>query len=143
MKLTKVGSTGSVSESKKAKKKPGASSEFSSHLAEVTEPGESGQVSGGSPISAVDAILSVEAAPDATAHKSQTLVYQRGTDILDRLDEIRLQILGGKLSKDRLMNLAQMLRSKRAHVDDPALISIIDEIELRAEVEIAKYTRDS
>ncbi|MCW9034129.1 MAG: flagellar assembly protein FliX [Rhodospirillales bacterium] len=143
MKLTKVGSTSSVSDSKKAKKKPGSGSEFSSHLAEVTEPTDSGTVSGTSPISAVDPILSVEATPDATAHKSRTLLYQRGNDILDRLDEIRMQVLGGKLSKERLMNLAQMLRSQRAKVNDPTLISIIDEIELRAEVEIAKYTRDS
>jgi hypothetical protein len=34
-----------------------------------------------------------------------------------------------------------MLRAKHGQVDDPRLRSIIEEIELRAEVEIAKLTR--
>jgi hypothetical protein len=38
--------------------------------------------------------------------------------------------------------LAQRLRQKRQQSDDPKLNAIIDEIELRAEVEIAKLTRD-
>ena len=64
-----------------------------------------------------------------------------GTDILDRLDEIRDQILAGAVSKNRLENLAQTLRQRRDKVDDPQLIALIDEIELRAEVELAKLTR--
>jgi len=142
MKITGTGPTGSVSDAKKTKAKGGSGSSFSSHLAEVSEPGDTGGLSGSSPITAVDPIASIDATPDATDHKSATLMYRRGTDILDRLEDIQVQILSGKLSREKLLNLAQLLRSKRAQVDDPALIAIIDEIELRAEVEIAKYTRD-
>ncbi|MAF94951.1 MAG: hypothetical protein CMM60_04265 [Rhodospirillaceae bacterium] len=38
--------------------------------------------------------------------------------------------------------LARKLRQKRQDSDDPRLNEIIDEIELRAEVEVAKPTRD-
>jgi len=66
---------------------------------------------------------------------------QRGADILDKLEEIRRDILAGAVPRDRLENLAQSLRQRRVQVSDPRLIEIIDEIELRAAVEIAKLTR--
>jgi hypothetical protein len=66
---------------------------------------------------------------------------QHGVDILDKLEEIRRDLLAGGIPRERLENLAQTLRARRAHVSDPRLIEIIDEIELRAAVEIAKYGR--
>ena len=65
----------------------------------------------------------------------------RGEDLLDRLDELRLGILTGRFPKEKLAELAQRLRQKREQGVDPALDAILAEIELRAEVEIAKYTR--
>jgi hypothetical protein len=70
-------------------------------------------------------------------------LYRRGDDILERLDEIRRDILAGAVSRARLENLSQMLRTRRATIADPKLLEIIREIELRAEVEIAKLTRDA
>ena len=47
----------------------------------------------------------------------------------------------GRFSKEKLADLAQRLRQKRQQSTDPKLNEIIHEIELRAEVEIAKYSR--
>ena len=69
-------------------------------------------------------------------------MFQYGDDLLNRLDDLRLAILDGVLSKDKLTELAHNLRQKRQNSDDPKLNEIINEIELRAEVEIAKLTRD-
>jgi hypothetical protein len=62
-------------------------------------------------------------------------------DVLDRLEALRAWILVGAMPKDKLVELAQRLRAQRQRSDDPRLNEIIDEIELRAEVEIAKLTR--
>ncbi len=43
----------------------------------------------------------------------------------------------------KLVDIAQMMRTQRQTTDDPRLNEIIDEIELRAEVEIAKLTRQT
>jgi hypothetical protein len=59
------------------------------------------------------------------------------------LDELHLAIITGAVPADRLVRLAQMLRAKQGLVDDPQLRLIIEEIELRAAVEIAKLTRTS
>ena len=64
-----------------------------------------------------------------------------GDDLLDRLDDLRLGILLGAYSKDKLAELAQRLRQKRDNSEDRKLNEIIAEIELRVEVEIAKLTR--
>ena len=62
-----------------------------------------------------------------------------GFDTLEYLDEIKISLLSGTISKELLLNLDYMIKSWRNNLDnDPELASIIDEIELRAAVELAK-----
>ena len=61
---------------------------------------------------------------------------------IDDIDvECGAAILVGAVAKDKLVEIAQIMRARRQKVDDPKLQEILDEIELRAEVEIAKLTR--
>jgi cob(I)alamin adenosyltransferase len=90
---------------------------------------------------AVGSVLSIQEAPDATAEASRRALNRYADDVLDRLEEIRLNILAGAVSKERLTDLARTLRARQGQIDDPRLSAIIGEIELRAEVEIAKLTR--
>lgn len=93
-----------------------------------------------SPIIAIDQLLGLQEVDDPTTGRRQA--QQRGFDILDKLDLLRLQILEGRISKDQLQNLARMVSARRASATDPKLIEILDDIDLRAQVEIAKFTRD-
>ena len=99
-------------------------------------------VDNSAPVGAMKSILAVQEVPDATDGRSKGVLLRYGDELLESLDEIRLAILSGTISKDRLAGLAQRLREKRQTCDDPRLNDIIDEIELRAEVEVAKLTRD-
>jgi hypothetical protein len=90
---------------------------------------------------AVGSVLPAQEVSSATEEPARARARRYGEDILDRLDELHLAILTGTVPADRLVRLAQMLRAKHGQVDDPRLRSIIEEIELRAEVEIAKLTR--
>jgi hypothetical protein len=63
---------------------------------------------------------------------------QYGNDILGRLEDIRIGLLLGELSQDSLKNLEDRVKSWRENLTDPKLQSIVDEIELRAAVELAK-----
>jgi flagellar biosynthesis/type III secretory pathway ATPase len=71
---------------------------------------------------------------------SNAQAYQRATDILDRLDDLRHGLLSGILSRHQVENLAHLVRLKRESIEDPRLIEILDQIELRAEIELAKYS---
>ena len=87
-------------------------------------------------ISSVDALLSVQEMPDALAGRRRAV--QRGNSLLDRLEELRLGLLAGALPRERLDELARLARTARDRVDDPRLNQVLDEIDLRVAVELAK-----
>jgi hypothetical protein len=64
---------------------------------------------------------------------------KRGDDLLDRLDEIRHGLLIGGVPRAALQNLSELVRARRQEIADPQLQDVLDEIELRAAVELAKY----
>jgi hypothetical protein len=54
---------------------------------------------------------------------------------------LKLGLLRGSISGERLAQLAQLARAGRALTDDPGLDEVLGEIELRAAVELAKLRR--
>ncbi len=143
MKVSRVKSgkgTSSVS-SKKIEQGHGAA--FAEHLkGAAASPGVAASSEPGS-INSVDAILAVQGVDDQTQQRARRLSAQYGGDVLDQLEELRRDLLLGAIEKEKLGSLAQRMRAHRRQTDDPRLNEIIDEIELRAEVEIAKLTRKS
>lgn len=119
----------------RAKTKGGA--DFSSQL--IEEPSTANAVSSTARLGAVDGILAVQEVPDSTDGRTRGL--KRGYDILDRLDEIRFGLLAGSFSRSRLVGLREEIEEARDKVIDPQLSSILDDIELRAAVELAKLDR--
>jgi hypothetical protein len=115
----------------------------------LTEAPDSGSgsddIAGAQAAGGLDGLLAVQevgAAEDATQRRQrQARLIQRGEDMLDRLEEVRLGLLLGAIPKDRLMELASMVRAKREQGPDRQLDALLDEIELRAEVELAKLAR--
>ena len=83
-------------------------------------------------------MLSLQEVPDALDRR--TRARRRGEQLLDVLDRVRLALLAGALAPHQLADLAQLVRSRRDAVDDPRLAEILDEIDLRAAVELAKYS---
>lgn len=65
---------------------------------------------------------------------------QRAEDILDRLDRVRHGLLAGTFSRRDLEGLARLVRIEKLEVNDPELTEILEQIELRAEIELAKYS---
>lgn len=139
MKIDSAGSTRSTAPLRRGERagagKPG---EFARHL-DAT--GSAGGVTGSSPVNAIDALLAlqqVDEEGDATER-----AQRHGGRILDRLDEIRHGLLTGALSRASLIELSRSVRAERPQVSDPRLGGVLDEIELRAEVELAKFDQDT
>ena len=63
---------------------------------------------------------------------------RRAGRILDVLDGVKIALLGGELSAADLERLQHAIREERLATDDPRLEGVLDEIELRAQVELAK-----
>jgi hypothetical protein len=58
--------------------------------------------------------------------------------MLDRLEAIRLGLLEGWIGGESLRSLRRLVSERRGDLGDPKLGEILDEIELRAAVELAK-----
>ena len=137
MKITGSGPIHSA-ETARIRRKPTKESSFAKELedggAEATaRSAEAGRVQ------SLDALLALQEVPDATSKKSAGV--RRGFDLLDRLDEIRMGLLMGTIPTDRLNNLLRLVRGSRDGATDPKLNAILDDIELRAMVELAKLGR--
>ncbi len=141
MKIGNVGAGRGAAASSKTRKTVVSGGSFSETLKETAESVEQGAVGGVGGVSSVGAIISVQEVPDSTEERSRGLLMAYGDDLLGQLDDLRVGLLTGSIPKDDLADLAHRMREKKQHVDDPRLTEIIDEIELRAEVEIAKLTR--
>jgi len=141
-KVDRVGRGTGPSRTRKAGKAGSSGDSFAEALRETAESAPSSSSGSVQGVTAVGGVIAVQEVQDSTEGRSKGLLIGYGDDLLDRLEEIRIELLLGAVSKDRLADLAQQMRKKRQQFDDPRLNEIIDEIELRSEVEIAKLTRD-
>jgi len=141
MKVNGVGAGRNTASTRKTKKTSTSGGSFSDTLKGTAESMETVSAGGIGGVSSVSSIIAVQEVPDSMDERSKGLMIAYGDDLLDRLEELRLGLLLGSIPKENLADLAHRMREKKQHVDDPALKDIIDEIELRAEVEIAKLTR--
>jgi len=99
---------------------------------------------GGGPIGSIDALLSLQEVGDSTSGGSGAEQRQRhGQDLLDRLEELRLALLDGRVTTALLRRIDEALALRPPPGSDPRLEALLDEIELRAAVEAAKLERSA
>lgn len=149
MKIDGPSNTGKTGSAKKAKRSGGsAGSGFAEALGSGSEAGaadgasSAGGAGSAGGVSSIDALLAVQGVPDSTEDKPKR---QRARDwghgVLDRLDDIRLALLAGRIPPERLETLRATIEREREGTKDPNLHALLQDIELRARVELAKYGR--
>jgi hypothetical protein len=89
-------------------------------------------------VGSVDALLALQSVEDPTLAKRKSV--KRGHQLLDGLERLKTDLLVGRVSETRLQNMLKILKNA-PKADDPALKSVIDDIELRVQVELAKLDR--
>jgi len=93
-------------------------------------------VSGPGPIAALDSILALQDMGDAGDGRSKGLAH--GEQLLDILDSVRDGLLAGGIPRATLNKLAVAVTRRHDIFADPKLQDVLDQIELRAHVELAK-----
>lgn len=89
-------------------------------------------------IAQLDVLLAVQGAEDPGARAARRRMTRRSDDVLGALDCIRIGMLSGTMTVGDMINVADVVASHRERVLDPELTALMDEIDLRAQVEIAK-----
>jgi hypothetical protein len=132
----KVEGPGSVRSTSAKRAVRGASTDGGSFAQELARAGETGGTTGTAPLSGVHGLVAAPSVEDATQRARRSRA--RADALLDRLDEIRAALLSGILPRQTVATLADLIRSTRDEVDDPGLRALLDEVDLRAQVELAK-----
>lgn len=92
-------------------------------------------------IARVDALLSVQGAESPAERAAKRRMRERGDDILKELDRLKMSLLTGTMTLGQIVDIADVVASHREKIPDPALTAILDEIDLRAQIEIAKVAK--
>lgn len=87
-------------------------------------------------VTGMSALMALQGVEDATERRRRAI--RRGGGLLDRLDELKLAMLSGETGSGALERLSRSLREDRPEDADAELSGLLDQIDLRAAVELAK-----
>ena len=90
------------------------------------------------PVGALGALLALQGADGDATGENAKKAKRRGVDLLDHLEKIRIGLLTGELPRATLTQLSHAIATHREKNIDPRLAEILDDIDLRAQVELAK-----
>ena len=135
MKVTGAGPSSSVAASGGAKR--GAAGGFAPIGPEgATESVAAAQVGATAGLGSLDALMALQGAPEPLERRRRAV--RRAGRLLDVLDEVKLSLLDGHGSGMALDRLRGAVREVRDGTDDAGLEGVLNEIETRAAVELAK-----
>lgn len=122
----------------KSRKKAGGSADQKFEIATSEEGGATiaNPVQGPLAADSLGALVSLQESPDAPGGRSKGVV--QAESMLDSLEDIRHGLLLGRIPRRQLDRLAKTLADSRERTADPRLREILNDIEIRAAVELAK-----
>ena len=100
---------------------------------EATRTARAAGVSG---VGSIDALLALQEADGPLERRRRAV--KRGGRILDMLEQVKISLLDGEGGSASLERLARAVREERAGTGDDRLEGVLNEIETRAAVEMAK-----
>lgn len=92
-------------------------------------------------IASIDLLLAAQSVEDPTERAARKRMQVRADSILTELENMRIALLTGTLTVGHVIDIADVVAAHREKIMDPRLHSILDEIDLRAQIEIAKLCK--
>lgn len=136
MKIEGPGQSQGTGKSKKSDKASRSGNIFDSMVS--SGPQEAAATKTTQSIAMVDSLLAVQGAEDPAARAARKRVRQRAENVLGELEKLKMAMLSGKLTVGHMIDIADVVASHREKINDPAMTALMDEIDLRAQVELAK-----
>lgn len=94
----------------------------------------------GAPLAAPASVLALQEVEDPPELRRRAA--ERGHDLLDELENLRLAMIEGRLSASALRRLSAMVDAGHYQVADDRLAGVLRDIEVRAAVELARRGLD-
>ncbi len=141
MRIVKNGSTSALNKSSKKSSSSRTGARFSIESAPgLSEAPASTGMSGVSSVGDISSLLALQGPQDGERQKE---AVRQGFETLDVLDALKVDVLSGRVSRQKLLQLASLVETERANLGDPGLKNVLDHIELRARVELAKFEQNA
>lgn len=105
-------------------------------LPETTSATESRAAVAPKAATSIDALLALQGIEDPVERRKRSV--QRGKGALDVLDDLKIGLLSGNLDASTMTRLRDAAANLKSSSGDPGLDTVLSEIELRVEVELAK-----
>ncbi|WP_340647318.1 flagellar assembly protein FliX [Phenylobacterium sp.] len=135
MKVNGTNGVGSVSGASKARGADGQGFQLPTAGA-ASAPAQAARATGLSGVMSVDSILALQEMGGPLERRRRAV--RRAGRLLDVLDDLKLGLLAGEMSQSKLDALRSAIRDEREGTEDIRLEGVLDEIETRAAVELAK-----
>lgn len=136
MRITSQNRAASVSKKRDAKKTTGTSGDFQPVADEdVAEVNVAAPLSPMQPVAAVDSLLALQ---EVEQKNKQGKAIERSREMLGLLEEIRIGLLSGHIPEQKVRNLSKLANEEKQAFEDQGLNNILDQVDLRAQVELAK-----
>ncbi len=139
MKITNSKSAASAGGPRAAKSAAGAGGFSLGAAAAAAETGAASPTASVGGVSSLGALLALQAVEDPLQGRRRAV--GRAGRILDALDSLKVALLDGGVAPGDLERLMTAVREEKATTDEPRLQEILNEIETRAAVELAKAGR--
>lgn len=132
----KIDSKTTPSEIRTKYKTPGGNTDFSKVMGETGGAHGNTGTQASAPTGNLSGIFALQEISNDEFSRKRHIT--RGHDILDQLERLRTQILSGALSRETLHRIHTLITERMDQENDPSLHALLGEIELRAQVELAK-----
>lgn len=103
--------------------------------------GEARSAAASQSIASVDVLLAAQGADDPAQRAARRRMRQRADNILSELEKIRIALLAGSLTVGHVIDVADVVSAHREKIVDPQLSALLDEVDLRAQIELAKMRK--
>jgi hypothetical protein len=134
--MLKISGPNSLSAAPAAPRRTSGESFSLAEPAAPSTPAETSVALGVSSLGSVDALIALQEVDSALGRRRRAV--GRAGRLLDELEALKLSLLDGDISETGLRRLAAAVREQREATSDPRLEAVLDQIEARAAVELAK-----
>lgn len=137
MRISGTGASGNVTRLAGARRSEAAGGGFK--IGSGEEAAAAGGVEAASGLASVNPLLILQELPDPTAGRRRA--FRRAGGLLDQLERVRIALLEGAMPRSQIERLVALIETTRAQSGDAATEALLDEVDLRARVELAKLER--
>jgi hypothetical protein len=137
MRITDRAAMAGVAGGAQAQRAAGVGARFT--LGDLGANAPTGSAQAAAPAGAIGGLLAVQAAGGEIERRERAM--RRGRGVLDGLDRLKIALLSGRVGAGDLLAIRASLMQQKDQVDDPALQDLLAQIDLRAEVELAKLAQ--